>query len=140
DHTVFKAEMVGLTLAAKLIANEWNLTSPLSILVDNQAAILSSESFYTNPGSYLVAKFQKIIRKIKHANPNFKLMLRWVPGHEGVHGNEEADKAAKVAAEGRNRNSPHELLPKYLRNNLLPLSLSAIKQAHRECTHARWAK
>jgi hypothetical protein len=66
-------------------------------------------------------------------------MLYWVPGHEGVHRNKEADKAAKVAVEDSNCTSPHELLPKYLHNNLLPLSLLATKQAYQECTHARWA-
>src|SRR6267154_4380872 len=41
EHTVFKAEEVGLTLAAKLISTECDLHFPLSIYIDNQAAILS---------------------------------------------------------------------------------------------------
>jgi ribonuclease HI len=111
EHTIFEAEMIGLTLAAKLIATEQNLPFPLSISVDNQAAILSSESFQSNLGSYLATKFQGMMRKIKYANPGFHAMVRWVPSHEGVHGNEEADKVAKVAAEGRHQNSPHAHLP-----------------------------
>jgi hypothetical protein len=78
------------------------------------------------------------MRKIKYADPGFHATVRWVPGHEGVHGNKEADKAAKVAAEGRHRSSPRAHLPRYLRDNSLPLSISAIKQAHRERTRARW--
>ncbi|KIK36448.1 hypothetical protein CY34DRAFT_94356, partial [Suillus luteus UH-Slu-Lm8-n1] len=46
---------------------------------------------------------------------------------------------AKLVAEGRHRTSPRESLPKYLRINMLPLSLSAIKQAHRERILTRWA-
>ena len=58
EHTVYEAEMVGLTLAAKLLATERDLIFPLSISVDNQEALLSGESFQSNPGSYLATKFQ----------------------------------------------------------------------------------
>lgn len=32
------------------------------------------------------SSFQRLLRKIKHANPNFKLTLRWVPGTKGFTG------------------------------------------------------
>jgi hypothetical protein len=44
EHTVYEAEEVGLTLAAKLISTEPNLTFPLSISIDNQAALKSGEN------------------------------------------------------------------------------------------------
>ncbi|KAG2071123.1 hypothetical protein BDR04DRAFT_933486, partial [Suillus decipiens] len=67
------------------------------------------------------------------------ITVKWVPSHEGVHGNEEVDKAAKMAAEGQHFTSPRVLLPCFLHNGSLPLSLSALKQAHHAQTHARWA-
>ncbi|OJA10067.1 hypothetical protein AZE42_10561 [Rhizopogon vesiculosus] len=51
---------------------------------------------------------------------NFEVTIRWAPGHPDVHGNEEADKQAKLAAESRRNNSlPPELLH-YLRHGALP--------------------
>jgi len=40
---IFKAEEVGLTLAAKLIATEPCLSFPLSISIDNQALIQADQ-------------------------------------------------------------------------------------------------
>lgn len=42
-HTVYEAEVVSLSLAAKLIATERNMIYPASIFIDNQAAIKSGE-------------------------------------------------------------------------------------------------
>jgi hypothetical protein len=44
--------MVDLTLTAKLLTTEQNLAFSISISVKNQAAILSSDSFYSNLDSY----------------------------------------------------------------------------------------
>ena len=39
---------------------------------------------------------------------NFAITARWTPGHEGVEGNELADKVTKDAAEGSNKTSKHQ--------------------------------
>lgn len=125
---------------AKLIATERHLTFPLSISVDNQASIQSGESFQSHPGSYLADRFRRIMQKTARQYNNFDVTICWVPGHSNVHGNEEADKHAKLAAENKDNNSPPARLPRYLRHGTLPLSISALKKAHREVTHARWER
>jgi hypothetical protein len=74
--------MIGLTLPARPIATENDINFPLYKSVDNQAAIMSGENFYSNPRSHLVTKFQRMMRQIKHINSDFSIMLGWVPGHE----------------------------------------------------------
>jgi len=54
-----------------------------------------------------------------------QLTLRWVPGHEGVAGNERADREAKRAA--RALSSPEDDLPACLRDPL-PISVSKVRQ------------
>ncbi|OJA12401.1 hypothetical protein AZE42_10040 [Rhizopogon vesiculosus] len=140
EHTVFEAEEVGLTLAARLLVTERNLTFPISISADNQAAILSSGSFHARPGSYLADRFRRMMQKTAKEHPDFNITLHWSPGHEGVHGNEEADKQAKLVAIGKHHNSQYSALPRYLQHGSLPLSISALKQAHHKETHTRWTR
>ncbi|KAG2046647.1 hypothetical protein BDR06DRAFT_898809, partial [Suillus hirtellus] len=64
--------------------------------------------------------------------------VHWVPGHSDVHGNEEADKHAKLAAEGHHNNSSTESLPCYLHQHILPLSISALKEQQSKDTAEQW--
>jgi len=80
------------------------------------------------------------MQTIARRHVNFDVTVRWVPGHSDVHGNEEADKQAKLAAESRRNNSPPASLPHYLRRGALPLSISALKEEQCKTTHLRWER
>ncbi|KAG2031395.1 ribonuclease H-like domain-containing protein [Suillus americanus] len=138
EHTVFEAEEVGLTLAAHLLATERDPTFPISILIDNQASIQAGESFYSHPGSYIADHFHRMMCRIAHKHENFDTTVRWVPGHSDIHGNEEADKHAKLASEGHHNDSSIDRLPHYLRHHTLPLSISALKERQSKDTAEHW--
>ncbi|OJA10385.1 hypothetical protein AZE42_10669 [Rhizopogon vesiculosus] len=98
EHTVYESEAVGLTLAAQLISTEDDITFQVSIYVDNQAAIKSGDIFSTNPGHYLIDHFRRLIMQLKKTSQDrdFKVNVRWISRHDGVEGNEEADREAKT--------------------------------------------
>ncbi|EJD49888.1 hypothetical protein AURDEDRAFT_19683, partial [Auricularia subglabra TFB-10046 SS5] len=67
------------------------------------------------------------------------LTMAWTPGHEGIDGNEAADRAAKLAASGPGATSDRRQLPRFLRKSL-PLSSSALKQHHTKSLRNRWTE
>lgn len=140
EHTVFKAEEVRLMLAAKLLEMEEDLMFPISISIDNQAALTAGENSQARPGSYIAEYFNRQMKNIARRHPNFDVTLRWSPGHKGIHSNEMADKEAKLAATSRENNSNRGALPQYLGHGVFPLSLSALKQAHCQETKHRWKR
>ncbi|KAG9219550.1 hypothetical protein CCMSSC00406_0008243 [Pleurotus cornucopiae] len=99
DCTVYNGECAALVLGMELIRRQTGIESA-SIYVDNQAAIIGMGSRKANPGSYLLDHAHTVFAAAWRRNAGIKLMIHWIPGHEGVEGNERADKAAREAVEG----------------------------------------
>jgi len=123
---VFEAELLGLSLAAKLINAEAHVRSVV-IWADSQAAILATRHTRGMPRQHLVNVFHDQICAICHKHPSIDIVLRWMPGHCNLAGNECADEEANRAAQGAS--SPLHQLPASCRREP-PVSRSAVRQSH----------
>ncbi|KAF5310641.1 hypothetical protein D9619_008098 [Psilocybe cf. subviscida] len=123
-HTVYEGESVGALLALGLLWKQKNVHS-VSICIDSQAAIRAVASRRSVPGHYIMDEFHKLLAQLRKRHLTISINLHWVPGHMGVAGNEAADEAARVAAEGNTTSTRR--LPALLRTPL-PHSKSTAKQ------------
>ena len=91
--TVYEAELVGIWLALNLALRKGSSAKKLTIYTDNQAAILSTVRPRMQSGQLILARIIKLV-DILH-NRGVSIMLRWIPAHVGVLGNEIVDRLAK---------------------------------------------
>lgn len=133
EHTVYEAELVGISLALD-IAKSIRSSDQVLIMLDNQAAIQATQRQRAVPGQHLVEHIQKQIKSLLKAQRK-KIKLIWTPGHEGIEGNEEADKEAAKAITDGDLNSEHLT---YLQE--LPISRSAARQARETSLKRRAAE
>jgi len=94
--------------------------------INNTAAINVTHSIKLGLGHYLWDLFHQQLQMVTDKHQDMDLLIRWMPGHIDIEGNEEADKEAKVAA--KHRSSPNQKLPSQLWK-MLPHSKSAVQQA-----------
>ena len=127
-HTVFKAEAVGLILAARLQITRPETSFPASILVDNQVVIRSGERPTAKPGHYLLLHFRNLMHQLHEEKDSSRedVMVRWIAGHQEVKGNKVADREAKLAVKGEAKSSPRHKLPSALQKHL-PRRIPALK-------------
>jgi ribonuclease HI len=123
EDMVYEAEAVGVLLALQLVLGLEELDKVV-ISIDNQAVIQATQSLRPMPGHYLVDKIHQLMARILVRWPALSVVLRWVPGHKGVIGNDMANEFAKQVAMGRD--SEVAALPQLLQSSL-PFSVSALK-------------
>lgn len=126
DHMVYEAECT--TMALGIFVVKGRHTKKITLNVDNQAAIRSAVEQKSGPGKYIIDEFHKLVDSFRTKNASMPIEIRWAPGHMGIEGNEEANKATKEAAEGQV--SVSKQIPGFLRK-VLPRSKSAAKQEFR---------
>ncbi len=109
-HTVFEGEVSGTILGLDIVAATPRITR-VTILLDNQAAIRAIAENPARPGQHLVKLFLASLERLQKKRRTLQVHLAWIPGHEGVIGNEKADEGAKGAAEGDSTPLPRHLTP-----------------------------
>ena len=137
QHTVYEAELVGMILGLHLIKTEARHKTKCVLNVDNQAALAAIKSEMNKSGQHLAANILQIAKQLldSRGNRKFGLTFRWSAGHVGIQGNEDADKAAKEAAEGES--SDKKDLPPCLKKEI-GYSLTALRQSRNEKLKIRW--
>ena len=88
--TVYQCELFALHMASIWINENLGTSSTINLFSDSQASLQALTS--TSISSRLVLD---IADQLNTLGTSHKVELRWVPGHEGVHGNELADELAR---------------------------------------------
>ena len=124
-HTVYEGEGVGMILGLELIREEANVGGMVSMGTDNMAAISATHAIKPGPSHHIWDLFHRRLSMVRNKHKDMDLLVKWVPGHMDISGNDKADSEAKKAATVGS--SPTHKLPAPLRKTL-PQSKSATRQ------------
>ena len=99
NKEVFDAEIFAIGRALEVLNEREEEGREYTIFSDSQAALSRILHDRTGPGQALAIRAITTAREVTGRGNT--LSLRWTPSHEGIEGNEQADRAAKEAAEER---------------------------------------
>jgi len=134
-HCVWgRSHCTAVYLGTHILKHAVPLSGSVTFCIDNHATICAANSGVVGPGHYIIEVAVTELGKMKKAHPNLNIALRWSPGHEGIVGNEEADKEAdKATTVG---SSPASNIPSFLQKTL-PKSKAALVQAKTTRLHRK---
>jgi ribonuclease HI len=115
--TVFQSEVYAILACLEYCVSEGIVNRAISIFSDSRAALLALKSYAVSPR--VVLQCRDSLQGLALSN---RVRLVWVPGHFGIHENEQADALARAGS------SYAFVGPE----PCLPLALSSVKQRGRE--------
>ena len=133
--TVYAAELQGINLALTMATAEVDASAfkrHVNIFADNQAAIRSLTRPEGRSGAYILKQIAAEVDSLQKSGHT--IVVRWIPSHEGIEGNEAADMAAKQATGWREGPStgPRADLPTELYTLQATRKMWAHKQANKD--------
>lgn len=126
---VFDAELYAIyqaILLARKQAQHQIALQEVWIFSDSQAALQKLQKPLDQESR--VGKIAQAMLDLLSAYPHLEIHLHWVPGHQGVYGNEKADEAAKYGAEWQEPISQAPLSYTYMKRDLKARSLKEWEQ------------
>ncbi|TFK17960.1 hypothetical protein FA15DRAFT_574554, partial [Coprinopsis marcescibilis] len=128
EYGIYEAELIAQILGLRLLQGERGVQT-VSIAVDSRSTLEAFDRTTTGTGEYLLEVVrEECASAVRKAHHRLDIELRWVPGHEGVAGNERVDGEAKKAAEGT---QVHRWVAKRV-GEPMPVSKSAVRADNRE--------
>ena len=105
-----------MILGLELIREEVHVNGMVSMGTDNTAAITTMHAIKPGPSHHIWDLFHKRLAMVRNRHKGMDLLVKWVPGHMDIVGNDRADAEAKKAA--TDGSSPLHRLPAPLRKAL----------------------
>jgi ribonuclease HI len=127
--TPLEAEVTALLIGLHLVYQH-SPTEDVVIYSDSQLAIWCLHGQRTKAPTSLTKAARRMFRKLSRELQGIRISIRWCPAHARILGNEEADREAKAAAEGRAY--PRHLVPVFLRDYHPLVNPDKERQAFRE--------
>lgn len=130
NKEILDAELWDVSQALKIALNGIALkkTSQITVYSDAQRAIKQLQSTSNKEGQVLKAQICKLVRQLR--TKGGEVIVRWIPSHSGLEGNERADKAAtEAAANGRTQAARWSSLT-YVRQTIVNAKNSEICSWH----------
>ncbi|KAF5366709.1 hypothetical protein D9758_006447 [Tetrapyrgos nigripes] len=139
QHNTYEAEGVGVILGLELLRKSRAARQEDTNMIglDGKSVIEATFNLKHRPGQYILNEILRVTDALSTGTTP-PLVLTWISGHVGLHGNELADEEAKRAAQGETGGSCP--LPSFLRGKTLPASVSALKQHFHTTLLHQWGE
>jgi len=107
----FDAECAALARALQVAATSTHHVGTVTIFTDAQAAIWRMTSDDPGPGQKYALEARWHIAALRAKEPQARIEIRWCPSHQGIEGNEVADKWAKLPRTSQTPTESSDSLP-----------------------------